>query len=150
MLERWITVKKQDTGSPAHPPHRAFPLHLVMRNAPVAGNTDQICSVSWVSLFYSICGVKNVTTVLQHCLTRKKFSHSPPPSYLLYQTHCGTCVSDALVMLIQRPEVNFLLELGNMPWWFKCFSVRADFHTVQETGGDKGHRKCYPKGIILI
>lgn len=68
---------------------------------------------------------KIVTIALEHCPTSKSFSHRPPPSsYLLYQTHCGTCVSDVLVMLIQRPEVNYLLELGyNMPWWCKCFSI---------------------------
>jgi len=50
-----LQLKKQDRKSRPHTAHRAFPLHLVMRNAPVAGNRHQRCSewelVSWLSLF---------------------------------------------------------------------------------------------------
>jgi len=51
------------------------------------------------------CKKEKNDIVPERCPTSKRFSHSsPPPSNLLYQTHCGTCVSDVLVMLNQRPE----------------------------------------------
>lgn len=90
MLEQWITVKKQDTGSPAHPPHRAFPLHLVMRNAPVAGRRSNMFSVlSEFILQYMWCKKCN------NCVRTLPNNVNVSPTFLLLSHTC--CIKHTVV-----------------------------------------------------